>query len=176
MLRQQASEKPQGREPRAKDGPACRGRGLWGVERQVTADGRLRRLLPRHLPPKGRPRRSRKFAPPRSSGANPGKNPKPPTSEGCVFRDGGANAESHAVFSRGPNLQRQPLSIHLGCSPSHSAAIIWPSMRQAMLLSTSIGGYSSRQSAGDAARQTRRIKDVIKTSPGNTLLRTLRSR
>src|SRR6266568_2289387 len=79
----------------------------------------------------------------------------------------------HAAFSRGPNLQRQPFSAHLGCSSSHSAAIIWPSTRQATPLSTSTGGYSSRQTAGDAARQTRRIKDVIKTSPSNTLSRTL---
>jgi hypothetical protein len=49
------------------------------------------------------------------------------------------------------------------------AAIIWPSMRQATLLSTSTGGYSSRQTAGDAVRQTSRIKDVIKTSPSNAL-------
>jgi hypothetical protein len=55
----------------------------------------------------------------------------------------------------------------------YSAAIIRPSMRQATLLSTSTGGYSSRQTAGDAARQTRRTNDVIKTSPSNTLSRTL---
>lgn len=73
----------------------------------------------------------------------------------------GGRGGAHVDFSAGPSLQRQPLSVHFGCSSSHAVATNSPSSMQDRPLCASVEGRSSRQVSGDAARQTRRIKVTI---------------